>query len=343
MKTLTYIIIAATFCFISCSQSALESSINGKLFSVLDTLSRLDYLFSVKEIQVTDPGILKSDFSNICTRDRFGNFYFKGYDQAIYKLNKDGVVLSRFEASGHGPGEYVSIDGIQTDYDGNVYLNNSQGRNILKYDSTFNFLVSIKLKSLNPPNSFDIDSEGNLICYHSSEPDAAIFIYDSNTGEFTGKYGTGDLLEHKFNSPNCARSLNVDGSKYYYIHAHEYKIYEVDESGDLNTITPSSTSDFQVINSDSPNPFAPRKYSFIINAMLMKGLFFINIKKPDMENKPGLNIDLVTKEGSVLKKGMKFGNVWWLNKVDENTFVSLNYEKQKSSHHQVISLYTLAI
>lgn len=343
MKPITYIFIIATLTFVSCSQSSIEDSLNGKLFSVIDTLSRLDYLFSVKEIQVSDKGMLKSDFSNICTRDKFGNFYFKGYDQAVYKVNKNGGVVRRFEASGHGPGEYISIDGIKTDRYGNVYLNNSQGRNIIKYDSSFTFLLNIKLKSLNPPNSFDIDSDGNLICYHSSEPDAAIFVYNSRTGEFTGKYGSGDQLEHKFNSPNCARSLNIDGHRYYYIHAHEYKIYEVDESGDLTTITPSSTSGFKVINSDSPNPFVARKYSFILNAMLMKNLFFINIKSPGMENKPGMNFDVVTKEGSVLKKGLKFGDVWWLNKVDDNTFVSLNYAKQKRSKNQVITLYTLAI
>jgi|GEM_PF-4324230 len=343
MKPITYIFIIITLTFVSCSQSSLEDTLNGKLFSVIDTLSRLDYLFSVKEIQVSDKGILKSDFSNICTRDRFGNFYFKGYDQAIYKLDKNGTVVKRFEASGHGPGEYISIDGIITDKDGNIYVSNSEGRNIIKYDSCFNYILSIKLKSLNPPNSFDINSDNNLICYHSSEPDAAIFIYNTKTGEYIDKYGSGDALEFKFNSPNCARSLNVDGQKYYYIHAHEYKIYEVDESGDLTTITPSSTSGFKVINSNSPNPFIARKYSFIIHAMLMKGLFFINIKSPDMENKPGMNFDLVTKEGDVLKKRMQFGNVWWLNKVDDHTFLSLNYEKQKRSNQQVISLYTLDI
>lgn len=343
MKKINYIFIILTLFFISCSQSGLENSLSGKLFNVIDTLSRLDYLFAVKEIHVTDTGMLKSDFSNICTRDRFGNFYFKGYDQAIYKVNRNGVVVKRFEATGHGPGEYVYVEGIRTDRHGNIYLNNSEARNVIKYDSSFNYILTIKLKSLNPPNSFDIDAEDNLICYHSSEPDAAIFIYNTLTGEFKGKFGSGDELEHRFNSPNCARSLNIEGHRYYYIHAHEYKIYEVDESGDLTTITPTSTSGFKVINSESPNPFAPRKYSFIIDAMLMKGLFFIDIKSPGTENKPGMNFDLVTKEGSVLKRNMKFGNVWWLNKVDDNTFLSLNYEKQKNSNQQVITLYTLAI
>src|SRR5438874_4897984 len=75
--------------------------------------------------------------------DSAGNIFIadaKNY--AVYKLARDGSLVTTWGSQGTGPGRFNTPQGIARDPQGNVYVSDSVNNNIQKFDSSGNFITS---------------------------------------------------------------------------------------------------------------------------------------------------------------------------------------------------------
>jgi hypothetical protein len=336
MKILLKLILFSIFIFITSCSERKEYPIDYKLLNELDSLTLLDYLFDKEIIRINDDGKVIDHLSNTAAADLFGNFYFVGLNYSeIYKFNSEGILLNTFNKLGWGPGEYEKITEIAIDDSGNVFVYDIIARKIIKFDSSFIFIDEMRLSTGFPLSDMEINNNGNLVCYHSVEPQNVIYIYNCQTWELISKFGEVDYLAKKFNSFNGAKTLNIDGNNIFYVNPLTYQINYYDSEQNLFEIIPSSKSHFREITHAINNPISEiRDYSIISCCFKYKDVFFVGINNLEIKN--GLpflktKFDILSKDGSIIKKELLFKEFSFFESIDTNSFFSVYYSDTLNS------------
>jgi hypothetical protein len=332
----------------SCSDNK-KRNINPILLDAIDTLSRIDYLFTKILVPVKDSINLIDQLTTAMTVDKNNNFYFVGFNQEIYKINSSGEIKGSLKNLGHGPGEYLFINSIVTDQECNIYIADLIGFKIVKFDSLFNYLSEIKSQSVYPMSGMRINSEGNLICFHPTDLMNALYVYDLKNGEFLEKYGVPDVLAHKFGSYNNNTALFNDGNVLYYINPLKYEIFECINGIKKKTIIPQGINHFTEIKERiNDRSKEIRNYSIITTLFLIDELMVVGVNNVEFD-KDSIHaltkFDIIDQNGNVLKSQLPFKEMAPLMKIDKNRFFSFEYEDLQNSKGYKMNLviYTLKI
>lgn len=136
----------------------------------------------------------------------------------------------------------------------------------------------MKLVTSYPLSDMKINIDGNLVCYHSVEPENVVYIYNCQTWELISKFGEPDDLAKKFKSFNGTKTLNIERNNIFYINPLTYQINYYDSEQKLFKIIPSSKSHFNEITHSINNPLNEvRDYALISCRFKYKDLFFVGI------------------------------------------------------------------
>ena len=193
-----YFFVFILFIVSSCKSTSTKDDSKSQIpISVLDTLSRMNYLFDKKVIHIKhDPRKKLDALTIICTVDKNNNFYFLGMKEEIYKFSQSGKLTKELSSIGRGPGEYNSVSSMICDDQFNLYMADYTGQKIIKYDSSFNYVMSFDSHTSQGISRMAFDENNHLVCYANMEQGKPIFIFDKDTGKLISRYGKGiDLLE----------------------------------------------------------------------------------------------------------------------------------------------------
>jgi len=326
----TFSVILISFCFFSCdAQTPKYRSV--KLNNInLDTLSRIEYLFTKEEIEIkTNPNKIIDQIKSYGTMDRFGNIYLIGLNSEIYRINKNGILLKTFSNYGKGPGEYINISKILVDNECNIYMLDFFQEKILIYDSLFKYKSTITLEPTGVTDMV-LGEKGTIICYDAFQSENIIYIYNSKNGQLSAKYGKPDNLVLKYLAFYTSQSIDYDNGRIFYAYPLQYKITAIEKNYTTSNIRPKS-SYFKQISKPVVNALhrdLKNKFSTIYwFRVLAEGYFIIQIIHPNEsdESRNDIFFDIVSFDGKIIKEKLIFENIGFLTKIADGTFMTITY------------------
>lgn len=242
--------------FTACSSNDSDENEKG-LNVIVDTLSYMDYLFDSYDIQLKVPdSVLLGQYAASIMTDKELNLYLWNMEE-IYKFDKNGNYVTRFNKIGPGPSEVKMIFRFCFDEKLNLYIYDPMKFKIMIYDEDFNYINSIKNKSV---RVFDCLAarNGKLYCYisESKRQNSILIVYDTEKLKQISKTEMDYNLELR--SMWAEGSMNLFNNKVYLNNSLDNKIIAVDlESKEKETIR-LDQSKFVTISKDHKNPMRNR-------------------------------------------------------------------------------------
>ena len=169
MKYVTHLYFCKLICFLilaSCNNSG-ENKFAGRIVEVnpekIQSV-RLSQLFSEVEFVCTEMAhadVVYTRPEKLIVKD---DIYYMKAGHMIIVCNQAGDLISLIDKRGNGPGEYLTISDFQVDGNGDIWLNDREGRKLLKYSKT-----GVHLKT----------SQHKLLAYNFFLDDAGKFYLNS--------------------------------------------------------------------------------------------------------------------------------------------------------------------
>ena len=141
MKHVAFTIFYKLICFLilaSCDNSE-EAKFTGRIIEVNPERVQsvqLSQLFSKAEfvcMEMAHADVAYTRPEKLTVKD--GIYYMKA-GHMIVVCSQAGNLMSLIDKRGNGPGEYLTISDFQVDGNGDIWLNDREGRKMLKYSKT---------------------------------------------------------------------------------------------------------------------------------------------------------------------------------------------------------------
>ena len=187
--------------------------------SIGDAEGREDYMFS--------------EIVSVAVDEEERIYVLDSKEVHIKIFDKNGIYLKTIGRRGQGPGEFEFPISIQMSLDENIIIHDR--RSIIYFTSDGIFLKEINLTKTTSPQSFQIDSDGNIIGCFAIKMEMALMKYDSDQKlQFTlarvNPFGIGG--EHSF-SPVFIHFLVTKNNHIIWLFSNKYELNFVNPVGKL--------------------------------------------------------------------------------------------------------------
>lgn len=187
--------------------------------SIGDAVGREDYMFS--------------EIVSVAVDEEERIYVLDSKEVHIKIFDKNGIYLKTIGRRGQGPGEFEFPTSIQMSPEGNIIIDDL--RSIIYLTSDGIFLKEIHFTKTASPQSFQFDSDGNIIGCFAIKMEMALMKYDSDQKlQFTlarvNPFGIGG--EHSF-SPVFIHFLVTKNNHIIWLFSNKYELNFVNSAGKL--------------------------------------------------------------------------------------------------------------
>lgn len=301
----------------------LVTSINYLFCSIekLKDIKSLETIFDKKEILLEEKNFIIADRSHTVREDKKGNLYFIDWEQVIYKYDKNGKFINKLHKIGRGPGEYTRVNGLCVDNNENIYIEDLEKDEILKYDNNFKFIKSIKLKSFNPYSGMAIIDNSIYLINAFTQGSKFIEQYDLD-GKFIKSFNEPDDLGLKYNRGINRGYISQYENKLIYTRANYNEINIYDPKNNKTEVIKIKTNFIQIKTKQTIKD--KTKYNVIKNFFVFRNFFLVTYNSIDSKYS---SISLIDRKGNSIKNKLRYGKLIEFIQINNNTLASLQFEK----------------